>query len=67
MAAKSKGKRNTPRDIPQRGLEPETLKAQIRTQLGSAYLGDSVDYLKNHVKDDEVDLIRHQPTFWSCS
>ena len=63
MAAKSKGKRNTPRDIPQRGLEPETLKAQIRTQLGSAYLGDSVDYLKNHVKDDEVDLIVTSPPF----
>ena len=63
MAAKPQRKRTVPRDMPRRGLGPDTPRAQIRTRLGTAYLADSVDFLGNHVKDDTVDLIVTSPPF----
>ena len=38
-------------------------EAPIRTRLGAAYLADSVEFLRNHVEDGEVDLIVTSPPF----
>ena len=63
MESTSKGRMTTPRDTPRRGQVTEMPEDLIRTRLGAAYLADSVDFLSNHVKDGEVDLIVTSPPF----
>ena len=63
MESTSRGKMTTPRDTPRHGQVTEMPDALIRTRLGTAHLADSVDFLSNHVKDGEVDLIVTSPPF----
>ena len=63
LASRPVDNRTTPLDAPRRGREPETPEALIRTRLGTAYLGDSASFLRNHVRDGDVDLIVTSPPF----
>lgn len=63
MATKSSGKAPAPQNEPQRRQVKRSPEILIRTSLGNAYLADSVDFLRDFVKDGEVDLIVTSPPF----